>query len=78
MSTIAGMHTADHPHDWAFPTGDYVRKLRRVADLSQRELAEVTSISRSLIERIEGRDRGSADRPAPRAVRHHRLGADRD
>jgi transcriptional regulator with XRE-family HTH domain len=52
------MHTADQANDWDFPTGDYLRKLRRVADLSQRELAEVTSISRSVIERIEA---GSAD-----------------
>jgi hypothetical protein len=31
--------------DWEFHPGDYVRRLRRVADLSQRELAEVTGVS---------------------------------
>jgi transcriptional regulator with XRE-family HTH domain len=67
------MHTTDQPHGadfptgefptgefptGEFPTGDYVRQLRRVADLSQRELADVTRISRSRIERIES---GTAD-----------------
>jgi transcriptional regulator with XRE-family HTH domain len=58
MSSIAGMQTDDQPHHRVFPTGDYVRQLRRVADLSQRELVEVTTLSRSLIERIEA---GTAD-----------------
>lgn len=39
--------------DWEFHPGDYVRRLRRVADLSQRELAEVTGVSRSTIDRVE-------------------------
>jgi transcriptional regulator with XRE-family HTH domain len=52
------MDTGDQTTGWDFPTGDYVRKLRRVADLSQRELAETAHLSRSQIERIEA---GTAD-----------------
>ena len=64
--TVGDDTTADDPtaddltnpasQGWDFPTGDYMRKLRRVADLSQRELAEVVSLSRRLIERIETGD----------------------
>ncbi len=35
------------------PVGDYVRRLRRVADLSQRELAKATAVSLSTIARLE-------------------------
>ena len=38
---------------WTFDCGDYVRRLRRHADLSQRELARVSGVSRGVIERIE-------------------------
>lgn len=39
--------------EWEFRCGDFVRRVRRVADLSQRELAVVSGFSRSLIDRIE-------------------------
>jgi transcriptional regulator with XRE-family HTH domain len=47
------MDAFDRTATWDLPTGDLVRKLRRVADLSQRELASVTGVSRSVIDRIE-------------------------
>jgi transcriptional regulator with XRE-family HTH domain len=47
----------DNPSDLEqvdrFPVGDYLRQVRRVADLSQRELAERVRLSLSFIERIE-------------------------
>jgi transcriptional regulator with XRE-family HTH domain len=47
------MQTFIQGADWEFSSGDFVRKLRRVADLSQRELAKVSGVSRSLIAKIE-------------------------
>lgn len=47
------MSPCDQPSQVSFPTGDYVRRLRRVADLSQRELAAVVDLSASSIRRLE-------------------------
>jgi transcriptional regulator with XRE-family HTH domain len=47
------MQNVNDSADETFDAGDYLRKVRRVADLSQRELAKVSCVPRSAIERIE-------------------------
>ncbi len=41
------------PRTGPLPAGDYLRRVRRVADLSQRELVEATGLSGSWVARVE-------------------------
>jgi transcriptional regulator with XRE-family HTH domain len=47
------MDTFSNSAHWDFRSGDLVRRLRRVLDASQRELADLAGVSRSTIDRIE-------------------------
>ena len=48
---VMGEHEKDN--ELWFTAGDYLRKVRRVADLSQRQAAEAAKRPRSAVERIE-------------------------